>query len=195
MYYKILDDFTIEERVPLKLFDKYKDKLPEQIIQIWEEYGFGSFMNGFLRTINPLQYQDLLPRAYFMGDKCIPIFLTALGDMIVWEENTYQIMMSNMQVDADHAKLHKILSSANIPYVILKGNVSASYYPDPMLRAMGDVDFLIEKHNVGKVDLLLRKNGFEAQQSNHECERAYHKGISIWELHWEVNGVPGGEAG
>ena len=89
MYYKILDDFTIEERVPLKLFDKYKDKLPEQIIQIWEEYGFGSFMNGFLRTINPLQYQDLLPRAYFMGDKCIPIFLTALGDMIVWEENTY----------------------------------------------------------------------------------------------------------
>lgn len=113
----------------------------------------------------------------------------------VWEENTYQIMMSNMQVDADHAKLHEILSSSKIPYVILKGNVSASYYPDPMLRAMGDVDFLIEKKDIGKVDLLLRKNGFEAQQSNHECERAYHKGISIWELHWEVNGVPGGEVG
>ena len=112
-----------------------------------------------------------------------------------WEEMTYQIMMSNMQVDADHAQLHRILSSADIPYVVLKGNVSASYYPDPMLRAMGDVDFLIEKHNVGKVDLLLRKNGFEAQQSNHECERAYHKGMSIWELHWDVNGVPGGEVG
>lgn len=112
-----------------------------------------------------------------------------------WEEMTYHVMMSNMQVDSDHAQLHQILSSANIPYVILKGNASASYYPDPMLRSMGDVDFLIDKENVEKVDLLLRKNGFESQPSNHECERAYHKGMSIWELHWEVNGVPGGEVG
>ena len=108
---------------------------------------------------------------------------------------TFQIMMSNLHVDSDHAELHRILTSANIPYVILKGNASASFYPDPMLRAMGDVDFLIEKKNIGKVDLLLRKNGFETQPSNHECERAYHKGMSIWELHWEVNGVPGGEVG
>ena len=112
-----------------------------------------------------------------------------------WEEMTFQIMMSNMQVDADHAKLHQILLSAKIPYVILKGDASAAYYPDPMLRAMGDVDFLIDKQNIGNVDLLLRKNGFEPQPSNHECERAYHKGISVWELHWDVNGVPGGEVG
>ena len=112
-----------------------------------------------------------------------------------WEEMTYQVMMSNMQVDSDHAKLHQILSCAKIPYVILKGNASASFYPDPMLRSMGDVDFLIDKKDIGKVDLLLRKGDFEAQPSNHECERAYHKGMSIWELHWEVNGVPGGEVG
>lgn len=112
-----------------------------------------------------------------------------------WEEMTYQIMMSNLKVDSDHADLHRILFSANIPYVILKGNASASFYPDPMLRAMGDVDFLIEKQHIGKVDLLLRKNGFEAQPSNHECERAYHMGMSVWELHWEVNGVPVGEVG
>lgn len=112
-----------------------------------------------------------------------------------WEEMTYQVMMSNMQVDSDHAKLHQILSSAKIPYVILKGDASAAYYPDPMLRAMGDVDFLIDKQNIGNVDLLLRKNGFEPQPNNHECERAYHKGISVWELHWDVNGVPGGEVG
>lgn len=112
-----------------------------------------------------------------------------------WEENTFQIMMSNMHVDAEHAQLHQIMTAAKIPYVVLKGNVSACYYPDPMLRAMGDVDFLIDKKDIGKADLLLRKNGFIAQPSNHECERAYHKGMSIWELHWEVNGVPGGDVG
>lgn len=112
-----------------------------------------------------------------------------------WEEMTYQVMLSNMQVDSDHAKLHQILSCAKISYVILKGDASAAYYPDPILRSMGDVDFLLDKQNIGKVDLLLRKNGFEPQPSNHECERAYHKGMSIWELHWEVNGVPSGEVG
>ena len=141
------------------------------------------FQESVLQSVSALAFSNL-------NKEILPDDVAA-----AWEENTYQIMMSNMQVDADHAKLHKILSSADIPYVILKGHISASYYPDPMLRSMGDVDFLINKTDVGKVDLLLRKNGFIPQPSNHECERAYHKGLSIWELHWEVNGIPGGEVG
>lgn len=58
-----------------------------------------------------------------------------------------------------HAELHKLL--ADIPYVILKGQVSAFYYPNPMLRSMGDVDFLVHKEDRGKVDQLLKNSGFE----------------------------------
>ena len=89
MTYRILDDFRIEKKVPLDLIDTYRNKIPKLIIQIWEDYGFGSFMNGFLRTINPNEFQDILQRAYYMGTKSLPVFVTALGDMIVWEENTY----------------------------------------------------------------------------------------------------------
>ncbi len=89
MTYRILDDFRIEKKVPSELNDAYQGKLPEQIIQIWKEYGLGSFMDGFLRTINPNEFQDILQRAYFMGIKSIPVLVTALGDMIVWEDNTY----------------------------------------------------------------------------------------------------------
>lgn len=89
MTYRVLDDFSIEKKVPLELIEDYRDKLPKQIIQIWEEYGFGSFMDGFLKTINPHEFQDILQRAYFMGSKAIPIFVTALGDMIAWEDNAY----------------------------------------------------------------------------------------------------------
>lgn len=87
--YKVLEDFKIEKRVPVHLINAYRDKLPEQIIKIWEEYGFGSFMDEFMKTINPNDFQDILTRAYFIGKKSIPIFVTGLGDMIVWEENTY----------------------------------------------------------------------------------------------------------
>lgn len=141
------------------------------------------FDESELQSVSALAFSDLDPS--ILPD----------GVAKAWEENTYQIMMGNMRVDADHAKLHRILSSAGVPYVILKGNASAAWYPDPMLRSMGDVDFLIHKSDVGKADLLLRKKGYAPQPSNHECERAYHKGSSVWELHWEVNGVPGGDVG
>lgn len=93
MTYRILDDFRIEKKVPLDLIDTYRNKIPKLIIQIWEDYGFGSFMNGFLRTINPNEFQDILQRTYYMGTKSLPVFVTALGDMIVWEENTYLTIM------------------------------------------------------------------------------------------------------
>ena len=86
---EIIDDFTFEKKAQQKLIDEYRDKLPKLIIQIWEEYGFGSFMDGFLRTIDPNDFQGILERAYFMGEKSIPVFVTALGDMIVWEDNAY----------------------------------------------------------------------------------------------------------
>lgn len=112
-----------------------------------------------------------------------------------WEEESFKILMNNSRVGSEHAQVHRILTSAHIPYVILKGCASASYYPDPMMRSMGDVDFLINKSDIGKADLLLRKNGYHPQPGNHECERGYRKGLSTWELHWAVNGVPGGEVG
>lgn len=89
MICRILDDFRTEKGVPAKLTDAYRDKIPNPIIQIWKEYGFGSFMNGFLKTINPNDFQDLLQRAYFRGAIAIPVFATALGDLIVWEKDTY----------------------------------------------------------------------------------------------------------
>ena len=85
----VLDDFRIEKKVPLDLIDAYRDKIPEQIIRIWEEYGFGNFMDGFLRTIDPNAFRNIVKRAYFMGTESIPVFATAFGDIIVWEENAY----------------------------------------------------------------------------------------------------------
>ena len=86
---KILDDFIPAKRVPLDVIVAYEDKLPEQIIQIWKDYGFGTFMNGFMKVINPSDFQELIQRAYYMGTQSIPVFATALGDLIIWEDNSY----------------------------------------------------------------------------------------------------------
>lgn len=89
-----------------------------------------------------------------------------------------------------HSDLHKLLTG--IPYVILKGQVSASYYPNPMLRSMGDVDFLVYKEDRERVDQLLKVEGFEkrAGAEKHDYHWAYKKDRASLELHWDVPGVP-----
>lgn len=71
------------------------------------------------------------------------------------------ILAINMQVSYEHTELHDLLTENSIPYVILKGVASASYYPNPVLRTMGDVDFLIDSANFLRVASLLESIGFE----------------------------------
>lgn len=111
-----------------------------------------------------------------------------------------QILVNNVRVDCEHEEAHRLLTKAQIPYVILKGTASASYYPEPLVRTMGDVDLLVTKIDLDKVDAVLRENGFEPVEKNeNECHIAYHRkqyGVfSIWEVHWKPNGIPNGENG
>ena len=59
-------------------------------------------------------------------------------------------MTDNLTVNKSHLKIHKLLTDAGIPYVIIKGLASGLYYPDFLLRSMGDVDFLISENDVEK---------------------------------------------
>lgn len=85
----ILKDFQLYEKVSDEMLDAYREKLPVCIIDLWSEYGFGSFMHGFIKTINPSVFQEFVSRAYFRGCQSIPVFATGLGDLIVWEKNEY----------------------------------------------------------------------------------------------------------
>ncbi len=88
MELKVLQDFELYAKVPEETIKKYTGKIPEQFIEIWKSYGFGSFLNGFLKLINPDDYSDFVKKSYFEKN-CIPLLITALGDIIVWEENAY----------------------------------------------------------------------------------------------------------
>jgi hypothetical protein len=94
MNYKIFDDFILEERVPQNIIDKYKEKIPNELLQVWQQYGFGSILNGYLKIINPDKFQDIMNESYFRSDVAIPIFSTGMGDIIAWEENRYLRMLN-----------------------------------------------------------------------------------------------------
>lgn len=85
----MITDFIKSGDLNEDLIKEYEGKLPVEIIDIWREYGLGTFYNGYLKVINPNDYQELLERSYFRGDVSIPIFATAFGDLITWEKNQF----------------------------------------------------------------------------------------------------------
>ena len=111
-----------------------------------------------------------------------------------------QTLVNNVRIDYEHEESHRLMMKAEVPYVILKGAVSAAYYPEPLLRTMGDVDLLIAKSDLQKVDVVLRENGFYPVDKNDvEYHLAYHRrtygATSTWEVHWKPTGVPEGKIG
>lgn len=85
----LFKNFKKNATVSDEIIEKYSDKLPTELISVWKEYGFGSILNGYLKIINPDEYQEIIDMSYFRADVSIPIFVTAYGDIIAWEENRY----------------------------------------------------------------------------------------------------------
>ena len=88
-------------------------------------------------------------------------------------------------------QLLKLLDQHGIPCVVLKGAAAAMAYPYPMLRTMGDVDFLVKRCDFDRTEALLEENGYELSHVkfplSHHYE--YSKGGIVFELHKRVSGV------
>jgi len=172
-----------------------------------------------MNNLKPHQMQllDLVSFALFGGEKCeVPLTFEVLKEasqqavltlMEVQGDTSRgfylmhaQMLANNVRVNYEHAEAHHLMMQAEVPYVILKGSASASYYPEPLFRCMGDVDLLIAKSDLPKVDVILRENGFLPVEGNkHECHLAYHREVydvvSRWEVHWSPGGIPKGDVG
>ena len=72
-----------------ELVQKYETILPDELIKIWEEYGLSTLLEGYLKVVNPEEYQELLSETYFRGNISIPILTSAFGDIITLEEGQY----------------------------------------------------------------------------------------------------------
>lgn len=94
----MLENFIKEADMPQEVIEKYKNQVPSELVQIWQEDGLGTFLDGYLKVINPDDYLELLQDSYFRGDVAFPMFVTAFGDIVTWEKNAYVgIVQYNIQ--------------------------------------------------------------------------------------------------
>lgn len=64
-----------------------RQMLPEEIVELWEEYGFGEYGDGLIKVIDPREYMNSLYT--WLGQKDfnkIPIIMTAFGDIFYYRK-------------------------------------------------------------------------------------------------------------
>ncbi len=129
-----------------------------------------------------------------------PLVCTALKNKTNGEQTSTEVFLQriaeNMQVNFDHSLIHGLLTGNGIEYVAFKGVASAKYYPDPILRTMGDTDILINRQDIKTVDLLLKNMGYtttddlEKEKGHVAYTRKESNRISCFEVHFTLGGIP-----
>lgn len=91
-----IPDFEQHAPVPADVIEAYRSRVPEEIVELWERYGYGTFGEGFIRVIDPRAYED------GVGDcigrvvdstEAVPVMVTGLADLITWEPGSGLILI------------------------------------------------------------------------------------------------------
>lgn len=106
-----------------------------------------------------------------------------------------QTFAENARIDSEHVRICKILKKADIRCAVLKGCASALYYPDPLMRSMGDVDFIVDSDDFDKADRILAEHGYKKTDKSHDVHNVYFNNICRCEMHFQPSGIPDGKAG
>ena len=77
-----------------------RQMLPKEIIELWEDYGFGAYGDGLIKVVDPRAYRNSLYA--WLGRKDlnrIPILVTAFGDIFYYrklENNENDVSLLNI---------------------------------------------------------------------------------------------------
>lgn len=83
-----ISDFVPQGPVDPETVESYRGRVPDEVIGLWQRYGYGTFGKGFFRLIDPGVYErgigDVLGKVTGEATS-VPIIVTGLADVITWE--------------------------------------------------------------------------------------------------------------
>ncbi|WP_137940316.1 GAD-like domain-containing protein [Chitinivorax sp. B] len=91
-----LEDFGpafLRQWVPQSSIDRYRGKLPDQLLKYWEGYGWAGYAKGRFWLVNPQEYEPVLEAwigemPFMEQDAYHVIARGAFGDLYLWGERT-----------------------------------------------------------------------------------------------------------
>lgn len=122
---------------------------------------------------------------------------SALSDEVkaLWNRAEGNAVFNNINSFYSVSEMDRVMRKNNFRYVVLKGIAAAYYYPYYFLRALGDVDFLIDSKYRSEVENALEADGYRKRDTNHICHVVFKKPGQNLEMHFDVPGIPYGIQG
>ncbi|MFR3156439.1 MAG: T6SS immunity protein Tdi1 domain-containing protein [Christensenellales bacterium] len=124
-----------------------KQMLPKEIIELWEEYGFGEYGDGLLKVVDPREYMNSLYT--WLGQKDfnkIPIIVTAFGDIFYYrklEDNENDVSLLNIhyrKVEACGYSYQEFFEKYILDEDIIKNVLRADLYKQAV-KELGKLDY------------------------------------------------------
>lgn len=112
-----------------------------------------------------------------------------------WRADMISAAMRNDEVNAVQNQVISWINKLDIRVAVLKGLSCSRFYPVPEVRALGDIDLLLDRENIAKVGEYLQRQGFELTQNEHHFHSGYHRGNVSVELHYAVTQFPDSRGG
>ena len=68
------------------MLEQFQGIVPSELLNFWQEYGFGNYGGGLLKIINPTDYIDTL--TLWLGEQkgCLPILMTGFGTLFIYRK-------------------------------------------------------------------------------------------------------------
>ncbi len=184
----IYSEFTTEQNILLhllrrNLYPSKEEGLSKAVCESadWNEV----FLESLRQAVPIMAFDGAAEYKAYIPDEVFQRWLMTSGN----------VFQTNERVAQAQKELLAILEDGGYRYLILKGLAAASYYPRPEFRGLGDVDFLVDADKTKEVGKLLVKNGCKKWGCAHGHHIAYQRSDAHLELHFEVAGIPYGEAG
>ena len=68
--------------------EQFQGKLPAELLDFWQEYGFGNYGGGLLKIIDPTDYIDTLTLWLGEQEDCFPILMTGFGTLFIYRKRS-----------------------------------------------------------------------------------------------------------
>lgn len=102
-----------------------------------------------------------------------------------YKNEVRQAVSNAVRTEHEEKRVVEILKASGVPEVVLKGSAAAKYYPEPLLRVRGDIDFLVLPEDFERANAVLSEAGIQTSPKsggNSAHNEYFSNGIEI-ELH------------
>lgn len=70
------------------MLEQVQGKVPAELLDFWQEYGFGNYGGGLLKMIYPMDYADTLTLWLGEQEGCLPILMTGFGTLFIYRKRS-----------------------------------------------------------------------------------------------------------